>query len=114
MVTLSFLDRQAYVRGTDELTADLKHSMEDEWMRGDPWTDWAGVEYTGISVWDYVNGPAKAAKCTPGLRDQGANDGLTLEGFLERANAKVRQRKPNATKYDLLSKEEILGVRLCT
>lgn len=37
---LGFLDRTAYVRGTSDLTSQLTHQMEEEWLRADKWSDW--------------------------------------------------------------------------
>ena len=113
--TLRYLDRRAYVRGIDELTRKLSHTMEDEWMRGDEWTDWAACAYTDHGVWEYVNGPAQSAEATPGTRDA-ANIGMTVDDFVERVNAHVRGRlttEPNPS-IDLLTVDEVLAVRLYT
>ena len=80
--SLTFLDRLAYVRGITDLTTGLRHTMSDEWTRADEWRDFAGVAYASTSVWEYANGPACVAECTPGLRDVG-NVGMGPEDFQE-------------------------------
>jgi hypothetical protein len=113
VVTLQYLDRAAYVRGIEELTHGLNHGMEHEWTRSDMWTDWAGVEYQGAAVWAYVNGTATVATCTPGVRDEN-NVGRTVDDFVELANAHVGSRLPHALPSQLLSREEVIAVRLYT
>jgi hypothetical protein len=111
--TLRFLNRLAYVRGTSDLTKGLPHDMNDEWLRGDTWTDWAGVEYTGREIWAYVNGAAAVAQCTPGERDS-ANAGMRPEDFLARATAHMRARSPHMPASALLSMDEVLSLRIYT
>lgn len=112
-MTMSYLDRLAYVRGTADLTDKLSHKMCDEWLRGDTWSDWAGVNYDGTQIWEYVNGPAAVADCTPGVRDA-SNAGVTPEGFRNRANAHIRSRLPDAPRTSLLSLDEVLALRIYT
>ena len=113
--TLSYLDRRAYTRGTEELTRGLKHSMKDEWARADVWTEHWGLrhEHSAIGCWGYVNGDAATATATPGVRDVN-NVGVGAEAFRERANAHIRARKPGAEAVDLLTLDETLSVRLYT
>ena len=46
------------------------------------WTDHAGVEYRSEEEWEYVNGPASPADCTPGRRDT-ANEDKTPQQFMD-------------------------------
>jgi hypothetical protein len=112
---LTYLDRRAYIRGTEELTHGLKHSMEHEWTRlTTRWTDYKGVEYSGQAVWDYVNGKAYEADCTPGRRDVG-NAGMMPSDFRERINSHIRSRiNPKPQARQLLTLDETLAVRLYT
>ncbi|EOD06576.1 hypothetical protein EMIHUDRAFT_453443 [Emiliania huxleyi CCMP1516] len=108
------IEKTAYVRGTDELTRGLAHTMEHEWTRaGLAWKDWKGVEYTGRAVWGYVSGAAFVAECTPGMRDV-RNVGMRPADFLKRANDHVKSRLPRATAADLLTLDEVLSIRLYT
>ena len=116
VTTLSYLDRQSYARGTDDLTRGLSHALAHEWMREScRWSDWKCVAYTGAAEWGYVNGVAAVKEATPGLRDV-PNAGLPLDGFVERANAHIRARlgARTATPVDLLSVDEVRAVRLYT
>ena len=114
-IMLTYLDRRAYTRGTEELTHGLAHTMEDEWCRATTkWVDWKGVEYTGSGCWQYVTGPATPADCTPGRRDA-ANAGMLPADFVERANAFVASREALlARPLQRLTEEEVLAVRLYT
>ena len=59
------------MRGTEELTNGLLHTMEQEWMRESTrWRGFKGVEYTGREVLEYVCGTACQADCTPGRRER--------------------------------------------
>lgn len=121
VVTLTFLDRQAYTRGTDELTRDLSHKMEDEWKRADnTWSDWKGVSYTGQECWEYVNSPATEADGTPGRRDV-KNVGVSPDDFLKIAHDHISRRLGAAggggglpPAHALVVMEEVLAVRMYT
>ena len=115
ITNLTYLDRRAYTRGTDEITRGLAHDMEHEWTRGTTeWKDWKGVEYTDKGVWNYVNGPAEEADCTPGRRDVG-NSGRLPSHFLEEINAHIRSRASEFGK-DLqeVDQNEVVALRLYT
>jgi hypothetical protein len=105
---LTYLDRQAYTRGTEELTDGLGHAMRDEWMRGDVWTDWKGTSYDGRDSWAYVHAVAFAADKTPGRRDVN-HVGRSLAGFVRLAEEKVRESSSTAA---LLDEEEVVAVRM--
>ena len=114
VITLEYADRAAYLRGLEPLTYDLTHAMRDEWMRDTcAWTDWAGVQYTGPEIWQYVNGAASVQQCTPGLRDQ-HNDGCTPEDFLRRANDRIQSQSAASSERDRLSLNEVLSLRIYT
>jgi len=112
--TLTYLDRNAYIRGTSELTQELQHSMESEWVReGNEWADFAGVKYTGKQVWNYVIGPASCERCTPGKRDE-ENQGMLPEHFLDRVNVYLAERCHSASAQLKLTLNETLSIRLYT
>ena len=78
------------------------------------WTDWKGAAYTGRGVWEYVNGVATPADCTPGRRDA-ANGGMMPADFLARANGFVAERSRSLGRpLQSLTLDEVLAVRLYT
>ena len=131
VVTLTYLDRRAYTRGTEELTDGLNHSMQQEWQRPSTrWTSHSREEHTGSLELEYVLGAAGSSGLArlglTGERDQN-NQGTTLDAFRERANNHIRERfalldedarTRNAAigvfEPRLLSTEEIVAVRLYT
>lgn len=116
VVTLSFLDRLAYKRGTEELTNDLEHTLRAEWERNTTaWRDWAGAEYTGEEQLHYVLGPAFSVQGTPGTRDAN-NIGLLLDGFVQRGNEhiQVRAAAMGIAQPQLLTRDEVIAIRLYT
>ena len=120
-VTLSYGNRDAYVKGIDALIAKPLLTIEQEFSRDVKWHDWKGVSYTLRETWQYVTGVAKARDgCTPGTRDAN-NDGKTPGDFLRLANAKIEERREAAAargevlmpkSHAMLSMEEMLAVRL--
>lgn len=112
---LVYADRRAYVRGIEEFTGGLRHTMEHEWTRepSTVWSDVKAVRYTGKEVWAYVIGPATAADCTPGRRDVN-NVGRRPVDFKQLADNHILSRCPQAKEADLLVIEEVLAIRLYT
>ena len=120
-VTLSYGNRDAYVKGIDALIAKPLLTIEQEFSRDVRWCDWKGVSYTLRAEWQYVSGVAKAKDgCTPGTRDAN-NDDKTPDDFLRLANAKIEERREAASargealmpaSHAKLSMEEVLAVRL--
>jgi hypothetical protein len=113
VTTLNFLDRLAFVRGTEELTSGLEHSMDAEWDRGDEWEDRQGASYDARTEFGYVTGAASVKECTPGTRDT-ANAGMRPADFKRRVNDHIRSHCPGATRAKLLSEREVVAVRLYT
>ena len=116
VVTLAFLDRLAYKRGTEELTNELGHTLQTEWERSNTaWRDWAGAEYTGAIELHYVRGPAFSVHGTPGTRDTN-NVGVVLDEFLQRGNEQIQVRAAavGLAHPQLLTRDEVIAVRLYT
>jgi hypothetical protein len=118
-VALQYGSRSAYVTGLDDLIAKPLLSLAAEYDRDMAWTDWKGVGYNLRDEWRYVNGPAsKADDCTPGVRDDGENDGMTVEDFMEKVNSFIRKRRAGMLRAMLpeevayLTRDEVLAVRL--
>ena len=92
-ITLSYGDRERYVKGLSELLTRPTLTMELEFSRDIDWTDWKGVRYCLQDEWRYVNGPAVPKHgCTPGYRDEN-NDGKTPDDFLKIVNDHIRHRR---------------------
>lgn len=125
--SLMYADSKSYAAGLEDLRSPL--SLELEFQRNLTWTDLRGRAYTTASEWRYVTGAARSqAGCTPGVRDPGENHGLGVDAFIERANAYIRMRRRQMTsvaaggpeggvqlleeRYALLTREEVLAVRL--
>jgi hypothetical protein len=88
--------------------------MADEWLRDDRWADSKEVEYSSREQWEYVNGVASTKQgCTPGVRDAN-NAGRTVDDFVALANDKIRSRRPQASLDELLTRDEVVAVRLYT
>eukprot|EP00932_Pfiesteria_piscicida_P016026 SRR837773.2970.p1 GENE.SRR837773.2970~~SRR837773.2970.p1 ORF type:complete len:144 (+),score=34.54 SRR837773.2970:58-432(+) len=92
--------------------------MEQEFSRDHSWTDRRGASFTLAGEYAYVCGPAaKLEGCTPGTRDAN-NDGLPPQGFVERINSFIKERRDEGhhgglpEQHAFLSLEEVLSVRL--
>ena len=90
--TLMFANREAYVKGLDDVIAQPKLSLKQEFSRDAGWFDWQGTRHTLKQVWAYVNGPAVAALNGPGVRDEN-NVGMKPEQFMKRANAFIEDAR---------------------
>ena len=62
---LTYNDREAYVRGLDEVVFVPVLTMEQEWMRDDKWTDWSGRSFSGAAEWRMVTEQACVESETP-------------------------------------------------
>jgi hypothetical protein len=116
-VELSYLDRRAYIRGCEDVTQKLAHTMAEEWIRNaEQWSDCKGVTHCGKSAWAYVNGAASIHHQGHIYRDRDMNhEGHTPEDFLLLANNHIKERA-SMLQRDLhpLSLSEVLAVRLYT
>ena len=90
--TLSFLYREAYTRGIEELALGLDHAMEDEWLKEGElsWVHWTGHQTSTREEYEYVMGVAKKDYNYVG-RDVN-NDGVSLDDFVEMLNSWLRMR----------------------
>ena len=115
--TLSYADRNSFVKGMEDVIARPPLSMEMEWSRDITWVDWTGVEYSVRREWQYVKGCARRTPgCTPGVRDDN-NDEKSPEDFLRLANERVRSCRQESScgggsQMMDLSLEEVLALRL--
>ena len=92
-VTLSYGDRESFVRGLNDISTKTTLTMELEFERDMQWIDWKGTTYSLKEEWKYVSGPAAPkADCTPGFRDQ-SNEGKTPEDFKEEVNSFIARRR---------------------
>jgi hypothetical protein len=104
--TLSFIYRDGYTRGVEELVHGLSHGLADEWAARDAlkWQHWSGHNTSAPEEWKYVLGAARRDHTYEG-RDVG-NDGVTLEQFLQRINSdqsmRFRQRSAQFEGYGKL------------
>ena len=125
---LVFADRKAYARGLNEITASCTLTMAQEWLRGDIWSARDGRTFVASEEWAYVVGIAGAEpvssgslhgkfqlKTFAGLRDDG-NEGMSVNSFMERANAYMRTRASTLRlklgQEAYLTAEEVIAVRL--
>jgi hypothetical protein len=129
---LSFADRTAYIRGTDEITVCPVLTMEQEWAQGRTWTDWSGRVFIDKDEWDYVvEGVPTEADTPVGRHEQGRNCrgrwegtewehvGWTLDAFVFHINSIVTAhyvehngRQP--IQVELLTRDEVISLRLYT
>ena len=124
VVTLQYGNRDAFVRGLDDILARPALTMAQEFARDHTWTDWKGGAYSLREEWAYVSGAAVATPgCTPGTRDAD-NGGKTPVDFMEEVNAHIRRRREQAEqrgggakpllleKDAFLTLDEVLAIRL--
>ena len=117
--TLRYGDRESYVAGIEDITANPVLTIEQEFGRdGFEFTDYAGVLYRLRGEYDYVKGTAcKKEGCTPGTRDE-QHDGWTLGDFMSVANKHIHSRRTPTSERPIehayLSEEEVIAVRLYT
>jgi len=117
--TLRYGDRESYVAGIEDITANPVLTIEQEFCReGFEFTDYAGVLYRLQDEYEYVVGTAKRKEdCTPGIRDE-QHDGWTLDEFLSVANKRIASRRTPTSErpegHAYLSEEEVIAVRLYT
>ncbi len=119
VVTLSYARREAYIAGLEHLWAKPVLTMGDEFDRDYVWTDWKGATYSLRDEFAYVCGQAvRKEGCTPGVRDDGDNDGLTPADFLARANRHIAERRARGfgvrlpSQFAQLTMDECLAVRV--
>lgn len=100
--TLSYANREDYVRGIDDITARPSLTMELEFSSRPSftWRDWKGAEYSLAREWAYVTGPAVPAAGTAGQRDAD-NGGKTPTDFLAEANAFIARRRSELSAGDI-------------
>lgn len=116
-ITLSYGDRDSFLRGLDDLIAQPTLTMKLECERDfPPWLDRRGQAYRMRDEWEYVLGPAVYKQgCTAGVRDE-RHDGWTPEAFRDSVNELVRGlRGPDANYAEqdaCLTMDEALAVRL--
>jgi hypothetical protein len=119
VVLLSYERRGTYVEGLHHLWAKPVLTMYEEFARDYTWTDWKGHSYSLREEFAYVTGPAvRKEGCTPGVRDDGDNEGLTPADFLARANGYINERRARGfgvrlpPQFAELTLDECLAVRL--
>ena len=117
-VTLSYGDRESFVRGLNDISTKTTLTMELEFERDMQWIDWKGTTYSLKEEWKYVSGPAAPkADCTPGFRDQ-SNEGKTPEDFKEEVNSFIARRRALSwgtrlpQQHAFLNIDEVKAVRL--
>ena len=89
--TLSFLYREAYTRGIEEIAVGLSHNMDEEWRdRQCEWVHWSGHRTSTRDEYEYVMGPATKDHTYPG-RDIN-NDGTTLDDFVQMTRSWLQRR----------------------
>ena len=72
--TLSFLYREAYTRGIEEIALDLEHEMRDEWAgRECTWTHWTGDKTSTRAEYEYVLGAARSERSVQQTPHQAAS-----------------------------------------
>ena len=49
--TLHYSQRDAYVRGLDDILARPPLSLEQEFLRDKTWTDWKGKSHNSVAEW---------------------------------------------------------------
>ena len=95
VLTLDYANRDAFIRGLDDLMTKPLLTMAQEFSRERSWRDWKGVTYSLREEWAYVTGPAASKEgCTPGTRDAG-NAGKAPEDFLAQVNASSHRLHAN-------------------
>ena len=133
--TLNYADRRTYARGLRELEGPLSLTMEQEWLRDERWKAHDGSHFSAALEYAYARGTAGQVPrsrsvgeppiSTEGFLDTFAgrrdelNAGVTLQDFVERANAYVHERAaieglPVEPSLHLLDREEVLSLRLYT
>lgn len=117
-VTLNYADRDAFVRGLDDLLRQPLLTMEQECRREMVWSDWTQRSYRLCDEWAYVTSPAVSDDgFAAGCRDRG-HDGVTPEGFQALANTAIAERRAKGygtrllERDALLTLDEVIAVRL--
>ena len=108
-VELTFGDRQAYVRGLDEIVFEPPLTMAQEMERDDKWTDWAGTEYSALREYQYVAYEEAVEQQTPvGWREKSCAK-FTLSMYIARINDFI-----STAGGDELTRDEVIACRLYT
>ena len=127
-VSLEYGDRSAYMNNVYDITATPLLTMEEEFQRDHiGWVDRYGKQYKAKDEYEYVCGTAKAEDCGNGSKRDENNDGMTLDDFVEKINAHVKERREALNSEESnddefrqtldeddaeLTKEEVIAVRL--
>ena len=116
--TLRFANKDAFIKGMDDVLGLPVVTMAQECTRDQSWTDWKGTRYTLRSEWEYVNGVASTKHdCTPGTRDS-LNEGKSVDDFLHLVNAFIQERRGMGhglqlpLEHAFLSRDMVLAIRL--
>ena len=129
-IPLQFADRQAYARGTHELTSSPVLTLEQEWLRNNTWRARDGSIFNSNEEWAYVKGIAGTAPQQSGSIDgefqlttfagqrDVSNEGMSAQDFVERANDFLRKRakaiNEELSPDSFLTMDEVLSLRLYT